>query len=152
MSIIMIKKKIKIIFLTLLLFFIGYYLFFLVFPIIFIGPPMSIYDIRNMDSITHNVSVEIFDSNNNSMYLKTYMIQPDRGVEFERQINWFIPIIDEFITWSHGTYTFRFSVDNNFSRDITAPVRTWQTVDVWVYYQGPQDIEVIPIEIKIVTV
>ena len=146
------KKKITIVFLILLILFIGYYLFFLVFPIILVGPPMSIYDIRNMDSITHNVSIEIFDSNNNSSYLKTYTIHPDETVEFERQINWFIPITSEYITWSHGTYTFQFTVDNNISKNITTLVRTWQTISVWLYYQGPHDIEAIPIEIKIATV
>lgn len=145
------KRKILLVLFIVFLLFIGYYLFFLVFPILFVGPPAQVYDIHNMDSIPHNLSVEIFDSDNNSVHLITYTIQPDKEAEFERQINWYLPVPDEYITWSHGTYTFQFTVDNNISKNITTPVRTWQTISVWLYHKGPHDKEATPIDIMIGT-
>ena len=146
------KKKIKLTIFVILILFIGYYLFFLVTPLIVVGPPSSVYSITNYDSMPHNISVLIFDENNKSVLQNTYVIRPEQNVDFDRQINWHIPIMSEQITWSHGTYPFQFILDNNISKNITIPIWPWQTIGVWLYYQGYYDNEPIPIDIKVSTV
>jgi len=146
------KKKVIILIISLLLIFIGYYFFFLVFPLMMVGPPCHVYSIGNYDNITHNITVEILDEKNNSVFLKQYSIQPDQRVDYDRQVRWYIPLSSEYITWSHGTYTFHFTVDNNISKSITTKIWTHQTIGVWLYLQGAYDDEPVPIDIKIATV
>jgi len=130
---------------------IGYYFVFLEFPMWLSGPPSSVYSIKNYDDIVHNITVEILDNQNNTVMMQNYTIQPNQTINYDREIRWHMLLPSEHVTWSHGTYTFQFTVDNNISDQLNTRIWSVQTISVWLYYQGYNDEEPTPIEIGIYT-
>jgi len=141
-------KKIFIIVFVILL---GLYLFYLYFPLMLVGPVMSVYYIDNNDSIAHDVTVEIFDEHNVSVYKKSYLLGSNKSVDLDREVQWWFPFPSKFITWNDGVYTFNFTVDYNYSKEITLNVTQYETISVDVFEMEPPDVFV-PIRIRIATV
>jgi len=120
----------------------GVYFFFLTFPIIFIGSPDSVFDIKSFDDEIHSINVEIFDENNNSILQKDYILNPGDMIEFNREVNPFMPIPSKFITWTDGPYTFNFTLDNNISRNITTNPWPYESIIVWLYFSDTEPIDI----------
>ena len=126
------------------------YLFLLVFPLVLVGSPTSLYYIHNNDDKTHSLSGEIFDENNVSVFQKNHTLQPDETTDYDREVNWHLPFPSTFISWSDGLYTFSFTVDNNVSKSITRDTNQYETIFVDLYSNYAS--KIIPIRIGIVTV
>lgn len=144
----LLKKKITII---VIVFLVGLYLFFLVFPLVLVGSPMALYYIDNNDSIAHDITVEIFDGNNNSVFNKTYLLTSNESVFFKREVQWWVPFPSTFITWSEGMYTFNFTVDYLYSEEITLDINQYESIQVDVFTMEHPKI-LIPIRIRIICV
>jgi len=141
-------KKISIVVLVILL---GLYFFYLYFPIMLVGAPGPLYYIRYNDTIPHNLTVEIFDENNISVFMNNYTIKSDTNIRFNRELQWFLPFPSTFVTWYDGMYTFNFTVDNNISNEITIDINQYMTVAVEIKPSINNE-EKVDIEIKIWTV
>lgn len=116
--------------LILLILFVGYYLFFLVFPLVLVGPPTSLYYLSNHDDVSHNVTVQIFDDSNITVLKKHYILDTNESISLDREIRWYFPTPSTFVTWSDGVYTFNFTVDNVVSEEVTEEIGQYLTVAV----------------------
>ena len=143
--------SIKRIAVILLVIFIGLYLIFNVFPIMVVSPA-SLYYINNHDEVTHNVTVEIFDEHNVSVFKKHYTLGHDESVDLEREVNWHLPFTSSFITWYDGVYTFNFTVDNNVSKDIVRDINQYETIMVGLDSTDYPSSDIVTISIMIASV
>jgi hypothetical protein len=130
---------------------IGIYLFLLVFPLMLVGPPTALYYIDNDDSISHDVTVEIYDKDNNSIFNKTYLLGSNENVFFKREVQWWFPFPSTFVTWNDGLYTFNFTVDNQYYKGITRDINQYESIQIDVFTMEYPKI-LIPIRISIVCV
>jgi len=143
-----IKKIRKIIIMSIVI--IGFYLFFLIFPLILVGPPTPLFIIHNKDSVSHDIIVEIFNDHQDSVFKEKYLMNNNEIIEFERKIQWW-PYPPSFITWSNGKHTFNITVDYKYSKEITRDITQYETIDVEVFAMDYPKV-LIPIRISIVTV
>ena len=127
------------------------YLFFLVFPLLLVGTPTSLFYIQNEDSISHNVTVEILDEQNTTVFNTSYFLDDNERVYVDREIHWYFPFPSTFITWSDGEFTFCFTVDNNVSDQITRDINQYESVSVDIE-TGKNQSEHVDIIIRILTV
>lgn len=147
----MILKKVILIIITLSII-LFLYLFYLVFPLILVGPPCSLYYIYNNDNKTHNITVEIFNENHISIFEHSYQLGSNESVSYKREIRWHFPFPSMFITWDDGLYTFNFTVDKNVSNQITRDINQYESISVDLYEKNYQSSDIIPIRIRIMTV
>lgn len=124
----MIRKKTVL--LTIIVIILFAYFFFLIFPFVFVGSPTPLFYIQNEDSLSHNVSVEIFDEQNVSVFKTSYFLEVNESVHVSREVRWYFPFPSHFITWSDGVFTFHFTVDNNVSNQITRNINQYESVSV----------------------
>lgn len=121
----------------------GYLFFFLIGPIMLVGPPCSLYYIFNSTNENHTVIIEIFDENNISMLKETYNLLPDTRVKYDREIGWYPKISWSLITWSDGIYTFYVNLDNNYTEWYTTDVSPFCSVSIALFRNA------IPLDIKV---
>jgi hypothetical protein len=124
---------------------IGYLFLFFVLPSMF---STSLYYISNWSSESHIINVEIFDEDNVSVLKEIYNLAPEENIKYERRIGWGPTITWEFLTWSSGTYTFHFTVDNIYSEWYTTEVTPYCGQGIWLFYKDHHTNETIPIEIR----
>ncbi len=60
--------------------------FFVVFPFIFVGSPTPLFSIWNQDTVTHEVTVEIFGPTNQSMLKEKYVVESDERITEEKSL------------------------------------------------------------------
>jgi len=100
------KKLIGVVIATLVVM-IGFYIYF---PILTVGPIGHLqFDLHNNDINEHNITVEVFDSKNKSIFKETYELDSK-----EREST-------PGITKRRGEYMFKVTVDN----EITRTSKTW---------------------------
>jgi hypothetical protein len=126
--------------------FLGIYLFFLVFPLLLVGSPTSVYFVGNEDDNTHNLTVEIFDEQNVSVLKETYVLDANESIFYNREVRWYFPFPSSFVTWSDGLFTFSFTVDNSVTNQITREINQYVTVAVDI---EPSENDTISIDICI---
>jgi len=143
------KKAILITIIAIILF---AYFFFLLFPLVLVGPPGPLYYIQNEDVIPHNITVEIFDAEHESVFKKSYVLDANEHVKLNREILWYFPFPSTFITWHDGVYTFNFTVDSNISNQITRDINQYESISVDLYDVDHFTSEIKPIRIRIMTV
>ncbi|MBN2487859.1 MAG: hypothetical protein JXA98_02390 [Methanosarcinaceae archaeon] len=73
-------------------------------PLIFMGPPVPLFTVHNHDTTGHEVVVEVFDSNNESIIKETYVLDPKDDISRSRPVGLKLP-------WSGGGYTFKVTMD-----------------------------------------
>ncbi len=123
----------------------GYFLY-LTFPLYIIGPPSSVYDIKNFDDEVHFINVVVFDENRNPIYQDMDNLEPNENLELEREVNFIPPIPSNLFTWVDGPYTFYFTIDDSITENITIDPWPYETICVWLYFNEE------PIDILISTV
>ncbi|WP_135605136.1 hypothetical protein [Methanococcoides sp. NM1] len=82
-----------------------------VLPSLFQKPDPLVFSLNNMDINDHEVAVEIFDSNNNSIFKESYLLVPGEYVKSPK------------ITCIIGTYKYEITLDNNITKTQMADVR-----------------------------
>ncbi|MBP1908474.1 hypothetical protein [Methanolobus bombayensis] len=49
---------------------------YVILPFLIVGGPTPFYEIKNNDTVSHKITVEIFDPQNNSIHKKDYFLEP----------------------------------------------------------------------------
>ncbi|WP_440945956.1 hypothetical protein ACSAZL_17975 [Methanosarcina sp. T3] len=108
-------------------------LFLLIIPIVAIvgyyalifllgGPALpNFFEIRNNDAGTNEVTVEILDSHNSSMFKESYKLYPDERVSEAKPFS---------LLYSIGMkkYTFKITLDNGIEEEtLSVPLHRWST-------------------------
>lgn len=110
---------------------------FIIFPMILLPPyPASLVRIYNFGDIDHIVSVEIFDSENNSIYYESFVAKPDISIKIKRdyfdwcakgRFWWLLP-------WDEGSYTFYITLDDTYNiSHFIEQLQPSMTVDIDIY-------------------
>lgn len=145
----MLRKKFLLI--TIIAIILIVYFFFLFLPLILVGSPTALFYIQNEDSFSHNVSVEIFNEQNVSVFNKSYLLDDNESVHYDREIRWYFPFPSSFVTWSDGEYVFHFTVDGNSTNQITRDINQYESISVKIEPSENQS-ESVDIIIRILTV
>jgi len=127
------------------------YLFFLIFPLVFVGVPTALFYVQNEDDMAHNVFVNIVNEQNMTVFNTSYFLHGNESIYVDRELRWNVPFPSTFVTWSDGEYTFHFTVDNNVSDQIARDINQYESVSVDIESNQNQS-EKIDIIIKILTV
>lgn len=96
--------------------------FFVVFPLVLVGTPTSLFTIANHDVVNHEVTVEIFAPNNESFLKEQYTIKPSEYISEEK------PTLMVFRTLFKGTesgYLAVATLDNNSSASLEIAYHPW---------------------------
>jgi hypothetical protein len=104
---------------------IGFYIYILFFG--FIGPiePLR-FSVHNNDVNEHNITVEIFDSDNKCIFKERYNLDPEEGVGSPK------------ITKKRGEYTVKGTLDDEITRTFKAKVGSGRRgVRIDVYIKDP---------------
>ena len=82
------------------------------------GAPLSVFGISNFDSKNHSVNVKIFDSNNISLFDKTYELGDSlsEGYTVQYPENGWKDVHEKERLFPKGTYTFIVTMDTNISK------------------------------------
>ena len=82
------------------------------------GAPLSVFGISNFDSKNHSVNVQIFDSNNRSLFDKTYELGDSQSEAYTVQYpeNGWKDVHEKDRLFPKGTYAFIVTIDNNVSK------------------------------------
>ncbi|KKG07500.1 hypothetical protein EO95_14050 [Methanosarcina sp. 1.H.T.1A.1] len=102
-------------------------LLFVVVPYLIAGPPTPLFTVRNHDNEGHELRVEIYDSENNSVLDETYELAAGEEVYHPKPFRFRVPgfeIVD---------YTFKFTLDNMSTETYSTNVQPWNTVEVELY-------------------
>ncbi|WP_440953833.1 hypothetical protein ACSAZK_08980 [Methanosarcina sp. Mfa9] len=99
---------------------------FIVTPYLLVGPPSPLIYAHNLDEGTHELRVEVFDSENNSVLDETYELAPDETMGLPKPLRSLIPGLGM-------DCTFKFTLDGRFTRTHSTNVQPWNTVEVRLY-------------------
>jgi hypothetical protein len=105
---------------------IGIVFLFLVVPYIFMGPPGPLVAIRNVDNVSHDASISIYNEKNKIIFNENYVLEPDTEVRESKSIMFLI--IKSFP--SNELYSVEVTLDNNTSEIYPTPLTRWETVEV----------------------
>lgn len=100
---------------------------FIAIPYFLAGPPTPLYTVRNHDVETHELRVEVFDSENNSVLDETYELAPGQRISRSKSFRFRVPgfeIVD---------YRFKFTLDGQFEETYSTNIQPWNTVEVELY-------------------
>lgn len=116
----------------------GYY--FLTF--LLVGPAEdNFFELKNHDVGTHEVSVEILNSHNESVFKESYKLSPDESVSRTKPFN----LKNSF---DQKKYTFKVVLDNGVAEEKTSiSLHRWSTAIIDIYWDNET-----PIMIGVVTV
>jgi hypothetical protein len=115
---------------------VGYLFLFVLFPMIIMGGPTSLYFIGNHDTKNHTIVIKILDSTNKTVLLQSYKMQPDTTIQYARGFGWYPTVTWTPFTWSGGKYTFIAVLDGNFTASHTTNVQITQTIWIDIKFMG----------------
>ena len=87
------------------------------------GPPLPLYSIDNKDINDHEVVIEIFDSNNNSIFKETHYLSP------KEEINQPKPFLLRF-KWLEGEHLVKITMDGEFTETYETEIYPWLEIVV----------------------
>jgi hypothetical protein len=100
-----------------------------------LGPPTSLFYIDNEDLQSHEVTVEVFDSHNESIFKETYELAPEARISQPKPVwlilQWSMPWSKgKYIYWSKGAYKFKIILDGETEGSLGALLHPWVSVDI----------------------
>ncbi len=106
------------------------------------GPALpNFFELKNHDVGTHEVSVEILNSHNESIFKESYRLHPEESVSITKPFN----LKNSF---EQKKYTFKVVLDNGFAEEKTLiSLHRWSTATINLYWDNET-----PIMIRVVTV
>lgn len=109
---------------------------FIAMPFVFIGAPSLLFSIYNNDSNEHKVVIEIFDSNNESVFEQTYELAPEASIS-QPKPTW---LLLELSIPSGDTkeYTFKTILNNNVTDTRQIGLQVWSMADIVLYENGTE--------------
>ena len=78
--------------------------------------PAELFYIHNWDDMNHSVTVEIFNSENKSIYLESHDIKPDAYIKVDRGFDWCPKNRFYWLFWDEGSYTFNVTLDDTYNK------------------------------------
>ena len=113
------------------------------FPYFMVGLPLPVFGIYNHDTKNHSVNVQIFDSNNKSLFDKIYELGDSRSeaytVQYPENGKW-KDVHEKDRLFPKGTYTFIVTMDNNISKTQQIEMDTWRLASIRIENNGNIDI------------
>lgn len=93
------------------------------------GPALpNFFELTNNDVSTHEISVEILDSDNESVFKESYKLHPNESISKEKPSN----LRSSF---ESKEYTFRIILDNGFAEETTSvSLNRWSTATIHLYW------------------
>jgi len=101
--------------------------FFVIFPYLLVGPPLPLLSIENKDiNNEHEVVVEIFNSNNQSIFKKTVLLSPNEEISYPKPLWLKLP-------WTRGEYTFKITMDDTYRLPFMTEIYPWVEIHIILY-------------------
>ena len=113
-------------------------IFLFAWPYILVGAPSSLFSISNNDSNEHKVAIEVFDSNNESVFKQTYELAPEASV-WQPKSTWLL--LQLYIPPGNSKeWTFKATLDDKITDIRQIKLHPWTTADVLLYYDAENPI------------
>jgi len=101
--------------------------FYIFFPFWLVGPPPDpLYRIQNDDIYEHKVVVELFDSHNKTVLIKTHIVDPGEEVRYPKPLWLLLP-------GSDGKYTIDITLDGEIRKTREIMMHPWMMVWIDLY-------------------
>lgn len=100
-------------------------------PFIFVGMPSHLFFIKNNDINDHTVTIEVFDSANDSIFKKVYEMKPETVIH-ESKPAWLMLQLS-FPPGDRKECTLKVILDENISETSYMELGLWDTVDITLY-------------------
>ena len=112
-----------------------------------VGQPTPLFIIQNEDSNSHKVDIEIFNSDNESIFKELYILNQSEWKEYPKTQTM-------TNTESYHTYTFKVTLDNETTKILTEQIDPWTTpvIDLYSPHNKNASGEVIPLDIRVTVV
>jgi len=112
-----------------------------------VGQPTPLFIIQNEDSYSHKVDIEIFNSDNESIFKELYTLNQSERKEYPKP---------QTMTnsESYHAYTFKVTLDNETTKILTEMIDPWTTpvIDLYSPHNKNASGEVIPLDIRVTVV
>jgi hypothetical protein len=115
-------------------------------PFLFIGPPSPLFFIGNKDVNERGVAVEMFNSDNNSVFKEKYKLAPEEQI-WQPKPAWLLSKLS-FPLGDKEIYTVKVTSDDNLTETRLIKFELWNTVHVELYNHEAEK----PIAINVTTV
>ena len=120
--------------------------YFVVFPYLLVGSPEPLFYIHNNDLQNHEVTVEVFDSYNESIFKETYELSPEEHI-LRPKPSWLLLKL-YFLPGDKEKYTVKVTSYDNLTETRLVEFQLWNTVHVELYNHEAET----PIAINVTTV
>lgn len=112
-----------------------------------VGQPTPLLIIQNEDSNSHKVDIEIFNSDNESIFKELYTLNQNESENIPKPQNM-------TNSESYHTYTFKVTLDNETTKILTEKIDPWTTPVIELYSPHNRNAsgEVIPLDIRVTVV
>jgi hypothetical protein len=100
-------------------------------PFIFIGKPEPLFSMKNKDTISHQVMVEISDSNNNSIFKEVYVMDPNDEIS-QSKPTWLLLQLS-FPPGNSKDLTIKVTVDNDLTEKSQTYLQLWSMFDITLF-------------------
>lgn len=115
-------------------------------PFIIIGAPLPLFSIDNKDINEHKVVIEIFDSNNESVFKKTYELAPEASISQSKPV-WLLLQLS-IPPGNTKECTFKVTLDDNITNVHQIGLQVWVMADIKLYEEDTEN----PLSVGVVTV
>lgn len=115
-------------------------------PFIFIGAPLPLFSIDNKDVNEHKVVIEVFNSNNKSVFEKTYKMAPGANISQSKPV-WLLLQLS-IPPGNKVDYNFKITLDDNITNTHQIGLQVWVMADIKLYEDNTEN----PISIGVIVV
>ena len=107
--------------------------YFIVFPFLLVGPPEPLFYINNNDLQSHEVTVEVFDSHNETIFIEKYELDPEEHIAQPKSLwlllRWSMPWSKgKYTYWAEGEYEFKAILDDEIVDTCRTLPHSWSSV------------------------
>jgi len=107
--------------------------YFVVFPFLLVGPPAPLFYVYNNDLQSHEITVEVFDLYNESIFKETYELAPEEHIAQPKSswllLRWSMPWSKgKYTYWAEGEYEFKVILDNEITDNCRILPHPWNSV------------------------
>lgn len=100
-------------------------------PFIFVGKPLPLFSMKNKDTISHQVMVEISDSENNSIFKEIYVMVPDSEI-VQSKPGWLLLQLS-FPPGNSKEFTIKVTVDTDLTEKSQTGLQLWSMFDITLF-------------------
>ena len=95
------------------------------------GKPDPLFSMKNKDTISHQVMVEISDSKNNSIFKEVYVMDPDSEISQSKSA-WLLLQLS-FPPGNSKDITIQVTVDNDLTEKSQMDLQLWSMFDITLF-------------------